>query len=49
MITKTQELIEINFGSKYYPKYSRGKHLITKYYFFGIRFYKSRVQQTFFN
>jgi len=46
MITKTEQMIEIGFVSKNYPKYGRGKYLVTKYYFFGIRFYKSMVQQT---
>lgn len=49
MITKIQQQIEVNYGSKNYPKYERGKYLVTKFYFFGIRFYKSMVQQTFYN
>jgi hypothetical protein len=48
MITKIEELKEISYGSKNFPKYGRGKYIVTKYYFLGIRFYKSMVQQTFY-
>ena len=48
MFTKTQQQIEISFGSRHYPKYSRGKYLVTKYYFFGVKFYKSMIQLTFY-